>query len=605
MAQNELACLPCMVDTELSTELGRTCSSHMNFQQTSQGLYQHLQQGLQPASQQPALLHHPNASLHTLLHEAARQGVQPALQQPAQMPALLHPAAGSVLLPNTLTAAQHASSSLPSWWSDPFASASAAAVAAAGSSVDPAAPFTRALTGTAGAAGSTANPAGLSANPVGSSANPAGSSANPAAFANLAGSSFNPAALPADPGALVPICYGLRRCNAAARMPDRTAEKPQERSGSASSTHGQATRPVDLDAARGNARAYKRSACDRHGSPSMLLLNRPFTRPLTAATAPSADATADKGNHAHDQVVRHLLACRECSKADQASDLRPSSSNSAHAAPEAATAGDGNVPTAAGMTAAAKPGDTGSLLPTPSAPPRPLPPSRLKQLSLGGTRRPISGRRASFKAQAAEVAKLKADTKNNAAAAVAAAAAILGSMAPAVPEPQQQDPSNAPLQPVSYPQIKSATGGPQHNPWGPQAGMQNSAQDSRSGSLGPTQRGLPGGSAPAMPPPAPRQPTEAAAGNADLLWSQSAHSRDMHSLGAGLLHIPDPEDRRGRLQDFGGSGTMQSNGEHETALHLGQSDWGRSDSIVRMSSLPGKAFCHCCRTVSWRGVWVR
>lgn len=547
-------------------------TQHTNFQQTSQGLYA-LQQGLQQASQLPALAHHPNAGLHTLSHQAAVQGVQQALQHPAQKHALLHSAAGSLLMPNTFTAAQHASSSLPPWWSYPFASASAAAVAAAGSDVNPAAHYTRALTGTAGAAGSSATPAGSSA--------------------NLPALLSNPPAPPADPDVLVPTPYGLQRYDAV-RMPDRTAEKPRKRPGSASSTQGQATGPVDLDAARSNARSHKRSACDRHGSPSAL--NRPVARPLTAAIAPAADATADKCGDAHPQIVKHLLRSRNCSKADRASDLCPSSFISAHAAPEAA--GDDNVPAAAAVTAAAKAGNTESLLPTTSAPPKPLPSSRLKQQSPRGTRRPISGRTAALKAQAAVVAKLKADTKQNAAAAVAAAAAVLVSMPPAVTEPQQHGPSNAPLQPVSYPQISSATGVPQDNALGSEAGVQNRPQDNRSGSLGPTQPGVPGGSAAAMPPPAPRQPTEAAAGTADLLWSRSCHSRDMHSLGAGLLHLPDPGDRPRWLRRLGGSQSMQSTGEQETPLHSGHNDCGdngsgHNDSVVRLSSLPGKTFCQC------------
>lgn len=557
------------------------------------------QLGLRQSSQQhPQLWHHPNAGLHMLSYQASAQGPQ---QQPAQQHPPLQPAAQSFpLARHALSAAQHASSSLPPWWTDPFASASAAAVAAAGSSTNPAAAYANPLTSNPAALAS-ADPAGPSANPPGLSVNPAEASADPA------GSSANPAGLSANPFGLsarsAQTEHAGRHCFAT-KMPGcrLTAAKPRKCPSSERSTDALWLVPADPADTHGTACSHRGSAFDIPYAPLALPLNRPFIPPASGATAPAADATAEKSSYAHAQVVRQLWASRTRSSAHWSSDQWPSAcSLSAQAAPQAAAAGVAHDNTVAAVLTA---GDTGSLLPASgsllpatgsllpatrsllpaaSAPPSPQPSVKPTDWSAAESWRQLS--RTCLGAGAAGALKLLADTKGNASAEeVAAAASRLASLnpavKPAVTRTQHQASRNALLLSDTCPHGDSAApqtaGAPQDKPSRSEGSKQNF-----SGSQGP---GVALGSAAAMPPPAPRPPTAAAADVADLLCSPASYSRDMHSLGAGLLSFPDHEDLPTRLSDPGGSETMQSGGGLAPALPVGLNDLGRSSTVFRMSS---------------------
>ena len=416
---------------------------------------------------------------------------------------------------HALSASQYA---LPPWWSDPFASASAAAVAAAGSSADHAAAYINSLAGR-GAVGSSANPGGPSADP--------------------------------DVAAMGGVRLSGRAAGSAA---------------SGSSTHGQA---VDPDGAHGR---HDKPGSDRHDASSALPVNRPFTRHITNASVNNPDSGAD----AHIQVVRELLAARNRSKADRASDVAAAGGQPAQPAGGESAA---LVSTAASLVAGSKPDDTASRLPAESAPGSPMqllrPRDRFMEEHRQQGRRVCRGH---FRKQP-EGQSPKADrpdTNASAEAIVVAATAKLASITSA----------------VSLTEHHGTLG----NLMGSQGGTYNPPSRSQGGT-----KDDPWGSAAAMPPPAPRQAAETAADAADLLWSPSSCGRDMHSLGAGLLGLPDPgEDRPTRQgvkpRDPSGSETTQSCRQAfqqakeplDRLFPVKLNAWGLSSNADKAPSLPGK-----------------
>ena len=525
---------------------------------------------------------------HALLHQGPNLGQQPAAgqgqPQASRQHALLHAAQQHAgVLPRTgpvhaLSASHHA---LPPWWSDPFASASAAAVAAAGSSADYAAAYISSMAGRGA---------------VRSSADPGGAPANSDVIQTRG----------------VRLCGRMKAGNFL-KVADRPGQRPSS-TASGSSAHGQAVGSMDPSGAPG---AHNKPASNRHDTSSASPVNRPFTRHARNSATNAAANNPDSGGDAHAQVVRQLLASRNCSKAGRASDV-------AAAGGQAAQPGYGEsaapVSTAAFLTAQPKPDDTASLLPAESAPhspptQSPRPRDWFMEEHRQEVHRVCRGR---FRTQPDGLSP-RADTTASAKATVVAATARLASMTPAVSLAEHHTSSNTLPSSHSCPQTNAAApkaqGGLQDNLMGSQEGSRiiplsseggmpdsGSLKDVPSGS-GRVTKDDPSGCAAAMPPPAPRQPAETAADAADLLWSPSSHNRDMHSLGAGLLDLPDPSEDRPRKQRFkphdpSGSETTQSfrhalqQAVAKEPLDMlfpdGLTDWGTSSSADKATSLSGK-----------------
>ena len=603
------------ITARLAQQLANQAQVQQQLANQAQGQQQladraQIQQALQQASQQGLLLPKgpdpgmQQAQVQALLQQAAGGVPQQPYQQPSQQPpqqhALLRQAAGR----HALSASQHASATLPpSSWSDPFASASAAAVAAAASSADHAAAYLKSLVGS-GAAGA--------------SANPAGSSANPGVAVSIGGHNR----------------YALR-------SPGRAEDKPGARPSSASSTQGQATGSMDPDAARASAASEY-----RNDASSAALANRPFTRTARSNVfwAATADTDGGSSNDAHAQVVRQLLASRNRSKADRASDAVAAGGQTAQPEPREA---DLHVNTAASLTAVGKSDETGSLLPAGCVPHSPSPSLRPRDRYFEGHQQ--QGRRLRAITQMADRLSSKpdrADTNTTAEAALVAAVSKLASITPAVNQTVHHKSNELALQSVSNtqtgPGAPNIQGGAQDNPWGYQGvaqdhpsgchteyqpsgcqrgrrvtpwrsqegtednppGSQGGSQDNPPRSQGGPQGNPPGSQggaedpssfAAAMPPPAPRQPAMAPADAADLLWSPSSHSRDMHSLGAGLMNFSDPTDERpSKLSGQNPTGSKMSQPAGQDVAQAVASDipdgtdWGMSSSVDRVSSLTGK-----------------
>lgn len=331
--------------------------------------------------------------------------------------------------------------------------------------------------------------------------------------------------------------------------PHWVADRPGQRPGSAgsgSSTHGQA-----------------------HDA-SSALPNRPFTRPARTPAATNDAAVGNPVSDGHAQIIRQLVASRNRSQAfwspDTAFTQAAQAVPSAPVSTEAALAG----PPKPDDTGTLLPAESAPSSPTrtSSLRRRDLNMEELRQEVRRVRCRPDAQSLTHFKASAeaivvAAMARLASITP-------AVNLPDPQDFSKAVPR-SDSCPQTSAWAPKAQGGRKDppsgSRGGAQADPLGSHVDAHprlsvSGTQNRFSGFEGSTKED-PVGSAAAMPSPAPRQPVRTVADAAPLLCSLSSDSQDMHSLGAGLLDLPHldgdrPKKQRLKLGDPGGSKTTES-----------------------------------------------